>query len=128
MKFKRTESFRHVFERRVEVEYKLVMGEPGSEIFSRSDSCDLVDLSPSGAKIGLSESLPTESQLIRIELNFVLYAKPISVQGEVKWKRIQNGEFVYGIDLDTDEIIEALIISELKLRRRQEVKEKKLNL
>ena len=128
MKYNRTESFRHVFERRVEVQYKLVMGEEERETFSQSDLCYLVDLSPSGARIGMSENLPTESQLIRIELNFVLYAKPISVQGEVKWRRVQNGEFVYGVDLDTDDVMEALIISELKLRRRQEVKEKRLNI
>ena len=128
MKYNRKESFRHEFERRVDAQYKLVMGEAGKETFTQDAFCHLVDLSPSGTKIEMSQSLPTEAQLIKIELNFVLYAKPISVQGEVKWKRIRNGEFVYGVDLDTDEIMEALIISELKLRRRQEVNEKKLNL
>ena len=76
-------------------------------------------------KLVIPENLPTEAQLIRMELNFVLYAKPITVQGEVKWKRIKNiEEYLYGIELDTDEMTKALIISELKLRRHQEVFEK----
>ncbi|WP_146552397.1 PilZ domain-containing protein [Rummeliibacillus sp. SL167] len=119
MKYKRKESFRHVFERNVTVEYK-VFSEQGK---GKSEFCRLVDLSPSGAKIAMPMNLPVEKQTFQIELDFVLYAKPISVKGTVKWKLTQNGGYLYGIDLEENEVVEELIISELKLRRRQEVKE-----
>lgn len=124
MQYKRKESFRHVFEQDVDVKYKLYSEKIDNEAHLESESCRLVDLSPSGARIALSMNLPTEMQMFQIELNFVLYAKPISVVGFVKWKRPQNGEYLYGIDLDVDEEMQALIIYELKLRRRQEVKGK----
>ncbi len=124
MKYNRKESFRLELERAVDVQYKLIVEDADSDQLSNSNSCRMIDISPSGAKIVMPENLQT-AQLIRIELNFVLYAKPISVQGEVKWKRIKNAEeYLYGIELDTDEMTKALIISELKLRRHQEVFEK----
>lgn len=129
MKYKRSESFRHVLERRVDVTYKLISGEEGEEeTYSEDAFCYLVDISPSGARILMSQNLPTDRQIIRLQLTFTLFAKPISVKGQVIWKQIKNGEYLYGIDLDEDDVTEALIISELKLRRRQEIKEKKLNM
>lgn len=39
----------------------------------------------------------------------------------MKWKKSGNGSYVYGIDLEEDEAVEEMIISELKARRRTEV-------
>lgn len=125
MKYKRSESFRHVLEQRVDVTYKLISGEEGEETYSEDASCYLVDISPSGARIIMSQNLPTDRQIIRLQLTFTLFAQQISVKGQVIWKQIKSGEYLYGINLDEDDVTEALIISELKLRRRQEVKEKK---
>ncbi|MGG0655043.1 PilZ domain-containing protein [Rummeliibacillus pycnus] len=123
MKFKRKESFRHALERNVTAECKIPSIKEDNEVIVETESCRLVDLSPSGARIAMPVSLPVEDHPLNVELNFVLYAKPICVEGMIKWKRMQGDEFLYGIDLEADEVMMELIISELKLRRRQEVKE-----
>ncbi|GEL04408.1 PilZ domain-containing protein [Rummeliibacillus stabekisii] len=125
MKFKRTESFRHIFENRITSKYKVIMDGIVQDFSSTSEFCQLVDLSPSGARIALNDNLPIEGKVCVIELLFVLHTKPIAVHGEVKWKRPAFGHYYYGIDLETDELIETLIISELKLRRKQEIIDKK---
>ncbi|MGX9133384.1 PilZ domain-containing protein [Rummeliibacillus sp. JY-2-4R] len=124
MIYNRKESFRLELERAVDVQYKLIVEEADSGQLSNLKDCQMIEISPSGAKIVMTENLQT-AHLIQIELNFVLYAKPFSIQGEIKWKRIKNAEeYLYGVELDTDEMTKALIISELKLRRHQEVFEK----
>lgn len=122
MKYKRKESFRHVLERNVMAKCKITSRNE-EKIVLETELCRLVDLSPSGVRIAIPDSLPVDEHLLKAELNFVLYAKPISVEGTIKWKKLQNDDYLYGIDLEADEALMELIISELKLRRRQEVKE-----
>lgn len=122
MKYKRKESFRHVLERNVMAKCKITSRNE-EKIVLETELCRLVDLSPSGVRIAIPDSLPVDEHLLKAELNFVLYAKPISVEGTIKWKKLQNDDYLYGIDLEADEALMEMIISELKLRRRQEVKE-----
>lgn len=122
MKYKRKESFRHVLERNEMAKCKISSGNE-EKVVLETELCRLVDLSPSGVRIAMPDSLSMEEKPLKVELHFVLYAKPISVAGKIKWKKLQNDDYLYGIDLEADEVLMELIISELKLRRRQEVKE-----
>lgn len=123
MQYKRKESFRHVFERNVMAKCKISLVNEYERVLVETELCRLVDLSPSGVRIAIPDSLPMDEHPLKVELNFVLYAKPISVEGMIKWKKLQMDDYLYGIDLEADEALMELIISELKLRRRQEVKE-----
>lgn len=122
MKYKRKESFRHVLEQNVMAKCK-ISSVNEEKIVLETEFCRLVDLSPSGVRIAIPDNLPVDEHRLKAELSFVLYAKPICVEGMIKWKRLQNDDYLYGIDLEADEVVMELIISELKLRRRQEVKE-----
>lgn len=123
VKYKRKESFRHVLERNVMAKCKISSGNEEKKVLVETELCRLVDLSPSGVRIAIPDSLSVEEYPLKVDLSFVLYAKPISVEGTIKWKKLQNDDYLYGIDLEADEALMELIISELKLRRRQEVKE-----
>lgn len=123
VQYKRKESFRHVLERDVMAKCKISSVNKEEKVLVETKLCRLVDLSPSGVRIAIPDSLPMDENPLKVELNFMLYAKPISVEGMIKWKKLQMDDYLYGIDLEADEALMELIISELKLRRRQEVKE-----
>ncbi|MGE7622506.1 PilZ domain-containing protein [Viridibacillus sp. NPDC096237] len=121
MKYNRLESFRHILQEPVKADFRLCMdGKEQGKLSSKVD-CLILDMSPSGLKLSTSLNLPAENYIIRMELTFILYSKPIRTLGEVKWKKFDYGSFLYGIDLDEDEAVEEMIISELKARRRTEV-------
>lgn len=123
VQYKRKESFRHVLERVVMAKCKISSVNKEEKVLVETKLCRLVDLSPSGVRIAIPDSLPMDEHPLKVKLNFVLYAKPISVEGMIKWKKLQMDDYLYGIDLEADEALMELIISELKLRRHQEVKE-----
>lgn len=121
MKYNRLESFRHILQEPVKAEFRLCMdGKEQGKLSSKVD-CLILEMSPSGLRLSTPLNLPAENYLIRMELMFVLFSKPIRTIGEVKWKKTGNGSYVYGIDLEEDEAVEEMIISELKARRRTEV-------
>ncbi|MBK3494853.1 PilZ domain-containing protein [Viridibacillus sp. YIM B01967] len=125
MKYNRLESFRHILQEPVKADFRLCMDGKEQGKLSSKVECLILDLSPSGVKISTPINLPAEHYLIRMELTFVLYSKPIRAMGDVKWKRLEHGSVLYGVDLDKDNAVEEMIISELKARRRIEVKSKK---
>ena len=116
VEYRRKEAFRHVLIHEVPVTYNC-----HGDILKPYQQGKIVDISPSGLKLITEENLPYEKEAIELDLSFKLYSKPINVRGDVRWKKAFGGGFQYGIDLNTVDDHQELIISELKLRRRKEV-------
>lgn len=116
MEYRRKEAFRHVLIREVPVTYNCQR-----DRLERHQQGKIVDISPSGIKLFTEENLPCEKEAIELDLSFKLYSKPIHVRGDVRWKRAFGVGYQYGVDLNTVDEHQELIISELKLRRRKEV-------
>ena len=123
MIFKRKEGFRFAFEQPVKAAFRLTKnGDP----IDPQASCipvDILDISPKGMKITTSyeidDALTDEVQL------FIIYClDTIEIQscGEIGWKRPGGEGYMYGLYFHAQDENEQTIISELKLRRRKELK------
>lgn len=85
----------------------------------------IIDISPSGISIVTAEAL-TEAQLKSvITFSFTIHSKEIKTIGFIRWKKYHIEGVQYGVDLNTNETMENIIIEELKLRRKQEVLDQK---
>ena len=120
MFYKRTEYFRYTFGKPLEAEFRIVV-KKDTDMESSPGDCQLIDISPGGAKIFAHFDIPLEGNLpVRLHLKFKLHEKIIDLQGVIVWKKPYSGGYVYGYDFDEDPLIEKLIVEELKLRRRAE--------
>lgn len=123
MIFKRKEGFRFAFEQPVKAAFRLTKnGDP----IDPQASCipvDILDISPKGMKITTSyeidDALTDEVQLFII---YCLDTIEIQSYGEIGWKRPGGEGYMYGLYFHAQDENEQTIISELKLRRRKELK------
>lgn len=116
LEYKRFESFRHVLTQAVDVQYSFVVDE-----IAMTKTGEIVDISPSGICMVTTESLSEQQLKSVITFTFCLHQQEIKAIGFIRWKKFHKEGFQYGVDLNTTEELENLIISELKLRRKQEV-------
>ena len=120
MLYKRTEYFRYTFGKPLEAEFRIVV-KKDTDIESSPGDCQLIDISPGGAKIFAHFDIPLEGVVpVRLHLKFKLYEEMIDLQGVIVWKKPYSGGYVYGYDFDEDTHIEKIIVEELKHRRRAE--------
>lgn len=120
MEYKRSESFRHILKNDMDVHYSFTVND-----VAMTKVAKIIDISPSGISIVTTEAF-TEAQLKSvITFSFTIHSKEIKTIGFIRWKKHHIDGFQYGVDLDTDETMEKIIIEELKLRRKQEVLEQK---
>lgn len=85
----------------------------------------IIDISPSGISIVTTEAF-SEAQLKSvITFSFTIHSKEIKTIGFIRWKKHHIDGIQYGVDLNTDETMEKIIIEELKLRRKQEILDQK---
>lgn len=122
MLYKRTEYFRHTFSMPLDAKIRILMSD-GKE--SGVGNCQLIDLSPGGAKLLSSFNIPFQRDAVRMHLEFTLYQMKVDVYGFVVWKENDGASFMYGFDFDENAQTEELIVNELKLYRKQEVEKKK---
>ncbi|MBQ0139236.1 MAG: PilZ domain-containing protein [Kurthia sp.] len=122
MEYKRSESFRHELQTPVDIRYSCIVNQIA---FTRVGK--ILDISPSGVSILVKDELTEEELYNDLTFSFCLHTKEIQTGGIVRWKKYHNDGFRYGVELQTTEQIEKLIIEELKLRRKQEVLEMKKN-
>lgn len=125
MGFRRKESFRFVFNEPLEASFIAYID--GKKINENGYPCEIFDISPRGMK--LYTDLDIEANLrqhhIQFEVQFVLNVMNIQAIGDVIWsKHYANGK-QYGLFFKEQSDIDDLIISEMKIRRKKEIFEKK---
>lgn len=81
----------------------------------------IVDISPNGISFLAIKEIPESSMLEKMFFSFVLHKKIIQSEGVIRWKKYYSTGLRYGVELEQSEQLEALIIEELKLRRKIEV-------
>lgn len=119
MLYKRHEYFRYTFGQPLEGEFRIIIGD-GEERESHPGDCQLIDISPGGAKIFTKFDIPVERGPVRLHIKFTLLENPIEVRGVIVWRKSYSGGYMYGYDFDEDARLQQLIVKELKLRRRSE--------
>ncbi|MGE7999145.1 PilZ domain-containing protein [Lysinibacillus sp. NPDC093190] len=86
---------------------------------------DLLDISPRGLKMFTEVDLGVNPR--PLDLRFILDTREVRAYGEVIWSRPFGNGKQYGVNFNNQESVEDLIVEELKLRRRKEADEAKLN-
>lgn len=120
MLFKRNEYFRYTFGKPLEGEFRIVIVD-GEERESHPGDCQLIDISPGGAKLFAKFDIPLERGSVRLRVKFILLEDAIDVPGVIVWRKAYSSGYMYGFDFDEDATLEQLIVVELKLRRRSEI-------
>ena len=120
MLFKRNEYFRYTFGKPLEGEFRIVIVD-GEERESHPGDCQLIDISPGGAKLFAKFDIPLERGSVRLRVKFTLLEDTIEVPGVIVWRKAYSSGYMYGFDFDEDATLEQLIVEELKLRRRSEI-------
>lgn len=123
MFYKRTEYFRYVFAKPHEARFRIILDEETRKE-SGVGECSLIDLSLGGAKLFAKYNIPFMRTPLKITMEFVLFKERIEVEGELVWKTDSEdgvGHF-YGFEFEAGPEKEALIVAELKLLSKSEVK------
>ncbi|MGE7945723.1 PilZ domain-containing protein [Lysinibacillus sp. NPDC093688] len=123
MIFKRQEGFRFKFDEPVKMTFAIY--EDGSVNQAQTAMADLLDISPRGLKMFTEVDLGVNPR--PLDLRFILDTKEVRAYGEVIWSRPFGNGKQYGVNFNNQDSLEDLIIEELKLRRRKEADEAKLN-
>lgn len=122
MQYKRHEYFRHEFEHPLKAVMQILLTDGSGE--SNPGTCELLDISPGGTKVFTEFNLPETRGPLQLRLIFTLFEQPLTIEGEIAWKKKFSGGFHYGIDFIEDPSIEKIIVGELKLRVQREADEK----
>lgn len=117
MEYKRSESFRHVLLKPVDVQYSCTVDQQ----VALTRTGKMLDISPSGMSLLVIKQLTDEEKEYPLLLSFCLYRQTIEAQGTIRWERFHPEGYQYGIEMVESAQLENMIISELKQRRRQEV-------
>ncbi len=124
MQYNRKEAFRHTFVDPIPATFRLMVeGESESHVeISKLGACFIVDLSPSGMRMYSDLGIPKiPGQKLHLAIDVILNDEPLTLVGNIVWKKAHRDGNQYGIDLKTDDTIERTIIRELKERRRNEI-------
>lgn len=120
MIFKRTEGFRFAFGDPIAAHFVLLLN---GKQESGKHSCSILDVSPHGMKMfSKTEIGEYRNKLVQIEIQFILDEVVIKAVGEIVWKKNFGKDYHYGLIFENQPIVEELIVSELKVRRKKEVK------
>ncbi|OCS93608.1 PilZ domain-containing protein [Caryophanon latum] len=123
MIFKRNEGFRFTFEQPVKAAFRLMKNGEPIEPQASYIPAEILDISPKGMKISTAFNIKDElSEDVQFFIIYCLDTLEIQSYGEMVWKRRNGDEFVYGLYFHAQEENEQKIISELKTRRRKELK------
>ena len=127
MVFKRQEGFRFSFGNPLEANFVVLLdGETDSLERSRSN-CKVLDISPRGMKIITDINLNNyATNNLQLEIYFSLDTTEIKAIADIVWSKPFGSNFQYGLVFEKQPIVEELIIEELKIRRRKEIKKSKM--
>lgn len=119
MLYKRHEYFRHLFRNPLDATFRILLVDGAGE--SNPGTCRLLDISPGGTKIYSNFDMPDGRGPLHLRLTFTLFQEPLTIEGEIVWKKKTLDGYQYGIDFIKNPTIEKLIVDELKLRRQTEI-------
>ncbi|TSI07394.1 PilZ domain-containing protein [Lysinibacillus sp. BW-2-10] len=109
--FKRNEGFRLIFNQPIPATF-IILKISGKDVKSKKGEIQILDMSLKGAKIQTKFKLPTPNT--RIEMEFVIYDKPMHLVGELVWEKQSNQEFIYGMVFDSSMLLQQQLLQELK--------------
>lgn len=123
MNFKRQEGFRFEFEQPVKAAFRLARN---GELLNPQASyipAEILDISPKGMKMATSTEIQDAMiDEVNVHILYCLDTLEIQSQGTIIWEKKTGRSFVYGLHFHSQGDTEQVIISELKSRRRKEVK------
>lgn len=121
--FKRKEGFRFAFDQPIKAAFRLTKNGEPIDLQASFVSAEILDISPKGMKITTSFEIDDAmSDEVQLYIIYCLDTLEIQSYGEVVWKRPGGEGFLYGLYFHAQDENEQTIISELKLRRRKELK------
>ncbi|MEK4228448.1 PilZ domain-containing protein [Solibacillus sp. FSL H8-0538] len=127
MLFKRKEGFRFAFGEPVPANFVILVNGKPVDIEQSINPCQILDISPRGIKMFTEVDIGEHmNKLLQLEVIFVLDVTTIRAVGEIVWSRPYGRGKHYGLIFDNQPLIEGLIISELKMRRKKEIKRGKV--
>lgn len=122
MHYKRTESFRYTFGTPLEARIEIFRQEADLLPISTGQwEASILDISPNGMKIISSKNIQTLENL-QIQISFILNETPLDMTGTISWKKPTGTYFEYGILENNSLEIKNLLISELKVYSRNNLK------
>ena len=128
MIFKRQEGFRHAFGEPVQAGIVILIEGNPLDVERTQIPCEILDISPRGLKIAIDEDFNEhKNKVLQLEISFILDSTEIKGIGEIVWSKKFGSGYHYGITFFNQASVEDLIVNELKLRRRKEIFQAKIN-
>lgn len=126
MIFKRNEGFRFAFSEPLHANFCILVGGKPQNLERAQFPCEIYDISPRGMKMFSNIEIGEDTNnLVQLEVTFILDVTKIKAIGEIVWSKKVIDGFHYGLIFDKQPIVENLIVSELKERRKKELKRNK---
>lgn len=123
MEYKRKEMFRMTFSSPLDAKLRVIEINGLQEIHP-DETIYLHDLSLRGAKIECAQQYPDHPQKVRVLIQFQLNEKPLSVLGDIVWRKPSGKLNQYGIQFDIDVQLEKDLLWELKLYAKRNLQRK----
>lgn len=126
MIFKRKESFRFEFGEPVPVNFVILLNGKPFDVERTQNPATILDISPCGMKMFSNTEIGEYSnKLVQLEVNFILDETVIRAISDIVWEKPYGNGYQYGLIFNNQKVVESLIVSELKIRRKKEVQRAK---
>lgn len=113
MRYNRHDYFRYIFDPYIPATFRIRINSDDQQL-SNVGPCELVDISTGGVKFVTHLDLPVRSEMLELQLEFVIFKHPFEILGNVAWKKQTEFGFEYGFEFGEDQKVDALITEELK--------------
>lgn len=115
MRYNRTEPFRFIFDKQPTIFFSIT-GVDEKEVKTPEGIAQLIDLSPGGLKLksNLDIAISTHHH-VKVSVRFTLNGNEYHFNGNIKWRKKDQGEFYYGVKLLVDESAREELIKQLKI-------------
>lgn len=120
MKYKREETFRYEFAEEFNCVFKIISID-GVTLDSSLSEGIIIDLSPSGLKLFSPLDIPSEKNIV-FHIEFTLNEKQLKLPAIIVWKRNVGNGFHYGLNHQGTEEDTSLLIDELKMYAKKNLK------
>lgn len=123
MLFKRKEGFRFAFGEPIPANFVILINGKPQNLERTQHPCQILDISPRGMKMFSDVEIGEHNnKLLQLEVVFILDETTIRAVGEIIWSKPYGRGKHYGLIFENQSIIENLIVSELKMRRKKEIR------
>lgn len=122
MYYKRSEGFRFDFQNPLSANFKILVNGIADQMNENYYSCEILDVSPRGMKMFSNANFGEHTNnMLQFEIHFILDEVSIHAVGDIVWERTYANGKQYGLIFNNQPNLEALIVTELKARRKKEV-------